>query len=251
MAPRNYTSREIASMTRRLIAWHDRATDSQVREGIEWYAGARRFAHDLASHFPYTVEQVARVIAALSPQCVWEENMRAASVACSAHARGEDAGIPAYTGYRANVAKAWRVLDGDLDALRGPKVTAFAAAIVGDESHVTVDVWATRAARDRRRALAFHAWDDEMPGEVEHRAIAEAYRRAACKRGVTPSAMQAIVWVAIRTSGAFPRVQEMTDIARRRYYRRQVRAREAIGLQATPTYTRVASKRAAVAAVAS
>lgn len=245
-----YDGRAMAAMTRRILAWHDRATDAERHDGMTWYDDARRFAGALAEATPYTLAQVAHVVAALSPQCTWDENMRAAALACTLHAEGrhdaEGDTLPGYVGYRANVAKAWRILDGDLSALRGPKVTAFAGAIVGDMSHVTVDVWATRTARDGRRALAFHAWDDEMPGAVEHRAIAEAYRRAAALRGITPSAMQAVVWVAVRGSGAFPRVQAMTDVERRRYYRRQVRAREAIGLQATPTYAKNPVKRAAV-----
>lgn len=244
-----YGDWNVGAMTRRILKWHDGASDADRHTGLTWYDDARAFAGTLAKGTGYSVAQVAGVIAVLSPQVDWNGNMRGAVNACAHHMAGQrPERIDEYSGYRANVAKAWRVLDGDLDAVRGPKVEAFAAAIRGDMSHVVVDAWAIRAARDARRALALYASEDEQDGIVEKRAIAEAYRRAAALRGITPSAMQAVVWVAVRGSGTFKRTQDMTPAERVRFYRRQARARVAIGLPAMPSWWGDTAKRDRVAA---
>lgn len=237
----------VGAMTRRILRWHDGATDAQVAEGTTWYADAQAFARQLAGETGHDVGQVADVVAVLSPQVSWDVNMRAARDACRIHAAGDRPDVlPGYCGYRTNVAKAWRILDGEADVVRGPKVSAFAAAIRGDLSHVVVDAWAIRAARDPKRALAFAWAEDEQNGIVEKRAIAEAYRRAAALRGIDPAAMQAIVWVAVRSSDAWRKPGN--DAERTRFYRKQARARVALGMAPMPGYWQNMGKRAKVAA---
>lgn len=241
-----FTGRDMAAMTRRILAWHDRASDAQREAGATWYDDARRFAGQLAASSGYSIEQVAGTVAVLSPQATWTSNMQAAIDAVALHAAGDRPDVlPGYSGYRANVAKAWQVLDGDMSAVRGPKVSAFHAAIVGDLSHVTVDVWAIRAARSKDRNLALAWLDVEQDGTVEKRAIGEAYRRAAALRGITPSVMQAIVWVTVRESAEWAKPR--TDADRARFYRRQARARVAQGMPAMHSYWGDTAKRERVA----
>ena len=96
-------------------------------------------------------------------------------------------GLP---GYPANHLKAWRILEGDLEALRGPKVIPFYRNIIGDPDNVTVDVWACRAYDGT-----------DVPGSLrKHRAIADAYRRAAKRAGVCPRDFQAVIWTVVRES---------------------------------------------------
>lgn len=222
------TETPIGSYTRRILRWYDRATPEQVAEGATWYCDARTFAADLASRHGHSVEQVAALIAVLSPQCTWPQNMRAATDACDRHANS-DRTLPGYTGYGANVAKAFRVLDGDLDALKGPKVEAFAAAIRGDLSRVVIDSWAARAARSKSENVAKLFQADEMPGARERRVMIEGYRRAAAARGIEPAAMQAVTWLAVRTSSDFAK-PPMDARAATRWYAKQNRARVAQGL---------------------
>jgi hypothetical protein len=235
-------SRTMAGMTRRILAWHDTATREQAQEGRDWYLKARELAGELALGYGYSGEQVAGCIAVLSPQVSWEKNVEAARAAVKLHAAGyRPETIPGYAGYRANVAKAWRALDGDMSAVKGPKVEAFAAAILADLSHVVVDVWAIRAARAPRRALALAWLDVEQDGVREKRAIAEAYRRAAVKRGIEPAEMQAIVWVAVRESEEWRRPRGERE--RARFYQKQARARIALGMPAMHAYWGNARKR--------
>ena len=219
-------------MVRRILRHLDAATAQQRDEGTRWYRDARAFCSRQAIGTDYGFVQVAYVVAALSPQNTWDNNMHATKLAIAAHATGtwDGESLPGYAGYGANVRKAFRILQGDLTALRGPKVEAFAAAIVGDMSRVTVDIWATRAARCEADNITLAYCDGELPGIVEHRAIAESYRRAAALRGITPSECQAIVWTVVRESARWIRPQFLTAGERAAMYRRQARARAARGL---------------------
>lgn len=98
----------------------------------------------------------------------------------------DTARIPRFPGYRSNVLKAWRILAGD-HGPRGPKVSRFALNLAGDESPVTVDRWAARAA-----GLP------ELGGTAWYRRIEEAYRSAARALRLPPSRLQAVLWVAVR-----------------------------------------------------
>ena len=225
------TKHNIGAMTRRILRHFDAATDEQREQGTSWYRDARTFVARLAVTSPYSFRQVADVTAALSPQVNWEKNMEGTILALDRHASGDWKGeqLEGYGGYSANAQKAYRILEGE-DALRGPKVEAFGAAIRGDLSHVTVDIWATRAARAERDNIARVFADDEQPSVTEHRAIAEAYRRAAGLRGTEPAVVQATVWVVIRESGRWQRPQHFTAQERARFWKRQMRARAALGL---------------------
>lgn len=221
----------VGAMANRIGRWLDRATPEQVESGKAWYCTARTFASELAETSPYTLEQVAGVIAVLSPQCNWEQNKIGAWKVVALHENGSSPDLLLdYTGYRANILKAWRVLDGDDTAVRGPKVTAFRDAILGDLSTPVIDVWASRTARSKERNLAFAFRDDESPGRVEMRAMQEAYRRAAAARGLAPGEAQAIAWQSIRESGEWVRPQHMPGNTAKGFYRRHIAARKRLGL---------------------
>lgn len=231
----NFGTYNVSAMTRRILKLHDAATPEQRLAGTAWYTEARVFCSKLASETGYSLDQVARVTAALSPQVSWEGNKRAVIDALSSHAHGTEF---VYTGYRANADKAERILAGDIDALKGPKVTAFYQAIVGDLSACVVDIWICRAARSKQETTARVFADDEMPGTREHRAIAEAVRRAAVRRDIEPAVMQATAWVACRSSGVWVKPQTMPAPDRHRFWQRQARARKVLGIRPVPySYT--------------
>lgn len=157
---------------------------------MRWYADARVLAASLAAGTPYTVAQTAGVIACLSPNVKWAQNVRAATVLVSAHLAGASC-ESVRVGLRASVERAWRVLDGDLEAIAGPKVRPFWLAMLGDTEAVVLDVWAFRAAA--RRDYASGA----LRADVER-----AYREGAQRVGVSPREFQATVWVAVRGSAS-------------------------------------------------
>lgn len=180
----------VREMTRRILRSFNAASAADALEGADWYASAADVSAALAAGSGLTFEQCAGVIAALSPRCKWNENLRAAGLIVAAASGGVAA--PIVCGTLGNRAKAWAIANGGDPAaiLGGPKVRAFYANICGDTSAVCVDVWAARAAEGRS--------DDRAADGRRYKRIARAYERAADIAGVTPRDMQATVWVAIR-----------------------------------------------------
>jgi hypothetical protein len=175
------------AIAKRLTRLFALTTESERGAGEAWYWRATDTIDALAAEFGHDRATVAAVVAVLSPQTPWDRNIRGARLILDAHASGDDwRSCASASVYNANVRKAFRVLDGDSSALRGPKVEAFAANLRGDLDYVTLDVWAIRAAI---RA--------DLPGR--HRdAIARGYRLAAARAGISPAEFQAIIWVKVR-----------------------------------------------------
>lgn len=168
-----------------------RATGRDWLEGAEWYDIANRTAREMATEYGATLDNAARIIAVLSPRKRWAQNVAAAREILRAWSAGEP--MPSLPGtLRANIVKAWAIANGDPSALRGPKVERFYANIMGDDSQVTLDVWAMRAAGS---AL------DAPNGERMYAIIADAYRTVAREHGIPVAALQAVAWIVIRGKG--------------------------------------------------
>lgn len=169
-----------------------RATPADWSDGIDWYRTAHATANRMAQAYGTDTDTAARIIAVLSPRKRWSENVKAADTILRAWSEGSD--IPAIAGiFGANIRKAWEIANGNPDALKGPKVTRFYHNIMGDDTHVTLDVWAMRAAGS----------DDIAPRTPTHYAeIAEAYVTVAREYGIPASALQAVAWTVVRGKAA-------------------------------------------------
>lgn len=181
------------TLTARVLRQYDR-TDSIVRgDGRDWYAIGHQFCVDLAAETDgrYSIEQIAGIVAVLSPRNSWNSNMRDARKLVIAALAGDEWPTN-LVALNANRIKAIRILcdEDPFVVVSGPKVTAFWRNLCGDPSHITIDVWIMRA-------LGF---DIEVPTPRMRRAIDKAVRRSAELRNETPSAMQAIIWIAARGS---------------------------------------------------
>ncbi len=180
-----------APLTRRLLNTFDRACEDTIAQGVAWYPLARRTCENISREYGVPVDTVARVVAVLSPNMSWKGNITCTRKVLD----GWTAGIPASdvrAGLRTNVRKAYAILNGNPDALTGPKVTNFYRNIMGESDLVTVDSWAMRAATGKPYT------NRDVPTATERAAITLAYCRAAARRGVCPRDFQAIVWVVIR-----------------------------------------------------
>lgn len=167
---------------RLLVAYADAPDD--VREaGRLWYPSAERVVSALAEDFAQPIPQVAGIVAALSPQTKWRQNIESARSVLSGQGR--------IMGYGANRNKAKRIAEGQpaLAVLGGDKVTAFWANLYGSRTAVTIDVWAQRAATGRDLPLAKGG---------KYRRLVRAYTAAAEIVGEVPRDFQAIVWLATR-----------------------------------------------------
>ena len=176
-----------ATMVRRILGYVNAAflDDAAYDAGMNWYANVRESAHEMAAEFDTDYETVAYVLAATSPRTMWSFNVK--------HTRAILAGEDTPSGaLGTNDARGRAVLDYGLSKIgNGPKVNAFARNIAGDENAVTIDMWAFAAAcGDLPASILARRGVYEM--------VADAYRIAARKFGISPAQMQAVVWVAIR-----------------------------------------------------
>lgn len=157
-----------------------------------WYHGANAELAERALALNVDVDTFAGIVAALSPQTAWD-NAR--------HGRPHErpnldiaerfvaTGANVHTSHQ--VAKARAILDGadPLDTLRGPKERAFYLNLSrpGATDAVTVDRWAARAVGAPERLTA-----------RTYERVADTYRRAAKRIGISPDALQAAVWAEVR-----------------------------------------------------
>lgn len=177
-----------AHLTKRILVRLDGATGDQAVAGLQWYAEARQTVDSMATLGGLTREQVAGIMAALSPQTRWEQNI-AGTLRVVAARRARKRLPTGVTLYPTNARKAWKIATGSSPEaiLSGKKVIPFFKNLCGDESAVTVDTW---------------IWKNSgMSGTLtnsRNRAIVRAYRVAAKRRGITPAQAQAIDWVVVR-----------------------------------------------------
>ena len=185
-----------AAMVRRICRAYRAAPDADRAAGLGWYAAAQCEA---ARIWPERPDLAAGVLAALSPRCQWSTNVAWAHVVVQAARSGRP--CPAVS-TKSNRRAAWAIATTGADPLAhlgrvshtgrvtsGHKVRAFYRNIVGDQTAVTVDVWAYRAATGR---------EVDAIGAREYRAIEAAYQRAAAILCVSPRDCQAAVWMSVR-----------------------------------------------------
>lgn len=167
------------------------ATPEQVKEGLAWYGeSARAEIERIALECQLDYSAVAGVVALLSPRVRWYQNVADAERFCRAY-RSERA-CPIAAGLPANRRKAWQWLHTrNYSLITGNKVSAFYANLTGDETRVTVDTWATRAATKCKL--------DAIDTPKRYYVLQTAYQRLAAETGYTPAQVQAIVWVTIRS----------------------------------------------------
>lgn len=160
-----------------------------------WYARARTLASKIAHATGLSIEQVAGVIAVMSPNVEWGLQERYTLAFCQAILSGVPVKDAPGAGYGKNRIKAASIVRGGdpYKIVSGPKVYPFFLAILGDESQVVVDVWMSRAAIDVDV-------DQDTAARVispikVRRMIMGAVRDLAIKYGLTPAIAQAAIWL--------------------------------------------------------
>lgn len=167
----------------RLAATYRAATPDDIANGRRWYPRARRIVRQLAREYGYTERQTAAVLAVTSPRTHLAENIKRTERAL----RGEPVRGFAYMDTLARDILADKRRP--MRYVRGPKVTAFALAILGDRQAVVLDTHALHAA-----GLP------DKPSASERRTAEQAYREAAAACGESPRDFQAIVWIVTRNT---------------------------------------------------
>lgn len=172
-----------------VLGTYGSATEAHIAEGMSWYNDA----HDFCKALDSNVERAAGIVAALSPNNSWDNNMAMAARLYS-QGHGERCGM------RANVIKAERIYAGEspLDVLGGNKVRAFFMSIAYPGDH-TVKPVIDRHAFD---IAVGRKTDNKARGILSRKGVydsfAEVYSEAAKTAGIGSAQMQAVTWVAWR-----------------------------------------------------
>lgn len=145
----------------------------------DWYTNARQ---TLWNVFGEDGDLMAQLIAATSPRQRVSRNVDLALEAYQRYKVGLDPVPP--TAMPAHAENIHRAIRGE--ALSGPKVSRFAANILGDKDPVTVDIWMMRL---------FGLPYDKAPTPQQYRMVSEWTTQLAKDMGVSPSEMQAALWV--------------------------------------------------------
>jgi hypothetical protein len=158
------------------------ATFGQVEQASKWYLDAERVAEKVAENLGATLEVGATVVSAFSPRERWTANVSKAI----AFSLGQDV-----VGLSNNLKMANAALTLGFSALKGAKTNAFARAIAGNEQAVVIDVWMLRAVGIEKKT----------PTLNQYKEMVEAVKKTAFDFGMTPRAMQALIWIVVRGSG--------------------------------------------------
>lgn len=184
----------LETFERNIENWLDKVKAEHWESGHVWYKQAHQFAKHLSEDTGLPLENVAGVIAALSPQVSWEVNCYSAeSVVRYAQI---DKG---YTGYSINVEKAYQCLTAHpLKVLGGAKVLAFYHNILNPHApdHVTIDTHIARVLFD-----TLELTDQQISYVFSKRGNSlaqQCLRKVASQRHVNPVALQAALWLCVR-----------------------------------------------------
>jgi hypothetical protein len=177
-----------------LRTW-DSATPEERRAGQLWYHDAHHIALSLSVFRQVPIETVAGVIAALSPQTSWADNVEATRAAFDG--RWNTPQLKAQ--YGANREKARRIIEGEAPrlVLGGWKVKAFYALIRdgGNPWDVCVDGHAVNVVLGKLRPGGDAP---TLRAHVAYETFARAYRGAAEHIGVQAHEVQAVTWLVQR-----------------------------------------------------
>lgn len=166
----------------KFLASYQKASEDQKSRGIHWYSKAQNDIKALAKKINLPYHNVAYAVAALSTQMKWEKNLQVVK----ALANGHDA-----IGMRGPVETAKKCLKGETKALSGPKVNAFALALIGKEDQCVIDRWIMRIllGRDSKKIA---------PTQKEYGKISKALEVAARMVSLPPNQFQATIWLQTR-----------------------------------------------------
>lgn len=178
--------RRMPEIQSNLLTLYQERTLQDTLDGLRWYPDANYIVREWAVTYGLSVETVACIVAAISPQCSWDRNLiiaddilnrRPASVGGALHA---------------NLAKAECIRNDRAKIMlpyfpHGPKVNTFAANLAGNYTIATVDTHGLQAALNDVQATYTLRW-------TPYQVFSQCYVNVAHTVGLLPAYFQAIIW---------------------------------------------------------
>lgn len=167
------------------------------KDGANWYHEARLYCQTLADSHSLPLKVVVGVLSALSPATDWERNKLETLWLIQTY-KGQKVAKFKFTTYGQNVVKAQNIISGKIDPDKafnektGAKTYHFYKAILEPDSPdwIVIDRHAYAIATGKTYSAGLRG--------KQYRLIANRYRAAAKRIGVTPSSLQAVLWVDYR-----------------------------------------------------
>lgn len=177
-------------MTARAVLTYEQGDPTKRAEGLRWYPSFRYFVRNRAAALGVTPSHYAAIFAATSPTTSYAANITIAEGIL----RGER------KAHMASHSAADRIMAGakplSEDGLRGPKVRAFYAAIMGHKhGQLTIDRW-------MMRVLGLP--EDTKLGKTLYAECSDAIDRGADTLSLERHSFQAALWSIARPQGAKP-----------------------------------------------
>lgn len=195
---------------RNILSTYLLANDQDRTEGLYWYQHANEIAAELGKRFGFSIQQVAGVIAALSPGNPWGRNLLDTELVLEAYAKGiRGKRLPNVGVYGwGNVRKAERILAGEnapFEVLGGQKTVSFYFNITepNTSNAVTIDRHAKSLAYGIGSKRKGYASSEAFANvsKAEYPWLAKHYRNIAERLDIVPSQLQAITWVTWKRLG--------------------------------------------------
>ncbi len=185
--------------------------DTDSVEGSGWYPLAQSIVRQWAEHYRYSVDTVAMVVAAISPQVEWSRNLiiaddvlanRIPSIGGVLHVNLRKAEKLRDTDYRSE-SKDWSLESRMLEQFKaGPKVLNFARNLSGNMNAVTVDTHAMQCALNDPLSKI-------VVRPSNYAIVADCYREVATEKGLQPATFQAVLWHSWKRQ--YPRVWKIQN----------------------------------------
>jgi len=178
-----------------LERYYKAALQVEITEGLLWYQKAHDVMRLLADKYKIPIDVSIAVCSALSPRCIWEQNIKDAENVFKYHI-GKRKGNVSVTTYGQNLRKALNILESNnSQVFSAPKTSNFFQNILDptDNNYVTIDGHAINAYYGK-------------PGKVKNKyftpkhyeRIARAYKKLAAKYNLLPCQIQAIIWLSFK-----------------------------------------------------
>jgi hypothetical protein len=192
LLPSKPTDEQRAAYLSRIVEMYAMATGDQVAAGLDWYPAAHRIAEEYGD-----VRRGAGIIAALSANKGWGENIRLARLAFTGVFRGHFADALGKASAIHAGADPTEVLP------MGLKTGQFFLCIAdpADPDAVVID----RHAHDVVAGMKYGGASRGLDAPGRYSSIADAYREAGKQLGMVPSEVQAIVWGVVTDMARNPR----------------------------------------------
>lgn len=197
----SYKNFNLDKMTDNINSIYQLASDAEIADGRSWYRLAYRFSQTLADKHDLSLPVVVGIIAALSPETSWTQNIIDAENLITL---GDNCTVSTYPN---NKLKALGILYGDICPIdrfvadsryNWRKTAAFFQNILrpDDTTTVTIDRHAARIAHDYYITADDAIYYSNTVRKYE--TTAKSYKILASDLNILPQQLQAITWLTYR-----------------------------------------------------